>query len=337
MAKLPDTIAQVILEIKRISENTYLWPGWNPMSTPMALYGTETAYLIGHPSPPANYEPLEPMAGRSVHKGPRIPEMVANTAWYVAGELCALAGIPDTPAPDIEAYARLVIHECCHVHQVKSLSRVARPNFMLSDKYPESDAENNALSIVENRLLAAAIQNLGLSAAKEAEEQAKKSGWENIQETVQEPDEKKALEDIVRLAASFLTVRAYRHNRLESKALSDMCLYEQYSEFNEGAPTYIEVRAGRPVSSIVEGLHNANTEGKWAALIRFYFTGASIGQLLDRLDPVWHKTLGEGTETMQSLLIGGIQSGHAPCPPSGNRGQPRPSSTSGNRTGKLRV
>lgn len=308
MSKLSDTIAHVILEVKRISENTCLWPGWDPMSTPMALYGTETAYLIGHPSPPENYEPLEPMAGRSVHKGPRMPEMAANTAWSIAGELCAMARIPDTPAPDIEGYMRLVIHECFHVHQVKSLSKAARPSFMLSNKYPEGDAENNALSIVENRLLAAAIQNLGLSAAKESEEQAKKSGRKSIQETVQEPDGKKALKDVVQLAASFLAVRACRHKRLESRALSDMCLYEQHSEFNEGAPTYIEVRAGRPVSSIVEGLHKANIGGEWAAMLRFYFTGAAIGLLLDRLDPDWHKTLAEGAGTMQSLLMKAVSS-----------------------------
>ncbi len=271
MANLPDTVARIISEVNQIAESACLWPGWDVKSAPMALYGTENAYLIGHPSPPENYEILEPIAGRPVYGGPRLPEMVANTAWFVAGELCAMARIPDSPDPDNSTYARLVIHECFHVFQLKTLTKVARPNFMLSGKYPEGDAENNALSIVENRLLAAAIEDF-------------------------DP----------KTAASFLAVRAFRHRLLESAGLSDICLYEQQSEFNEGAPTYVEARAGRPVGDIAEKLRQANIGGKWAAMQRFYYTGASIGLLLDQLMPRWHEALAEGAHTMQSLLMDAV-------------------------------
>lgn len=72
--------------------------------------------------------------------------------------------------------------------------------------------------------------------------------------------------------------------------------------FNEGTPTHVEVRAGKPVSEVIEGLDRSNVAGKWAALRRFYSSGAAIALLLDVLTPGWHGRLAGGGQTLQSLL-----------------------------------
>ena len=92
------------------------------------------------------------------------------------------------------------------------------PNSVVMNHYPESDPENNAMSIVENRLLCSALRGEGAA----------------------------------RAAARFVAVRQARHRRLEEKGLGDICVYEQGSEFNEGTPTFVEVRAGKPVSEVID-------------------------------------------------------------------------------------
>jgi len=81
-----------------------------------------------------------------------------------------------------------------------------------------------------------------------------------------------------------------------------VCAYEQGSEYNEGTPTYVEVLAGKPVADITDGLRQANVSGKWASYRRFYFTGAAIALVLDRLLPDWQDLLAQGGRTLDSIL-----------------------------------
>jgi len=118
-------------------------------------------------------------------------------------------------------------------------------------RYPANDPENNALCIVENRLLARAL---------EGDRQA---------------------------ILYFLIVRRGRHERLRSLGLDDIILYEELSEYNEGTARYIEVKAGAPLQTIEDGLLKSNIGGDGAGYQRFYFTGAAISLLLDRVLPGW--------------------------------------------------
>lgn len=83
--------------------------------------------------------------------------MTANTPQVIGGVFCAVAAIPDSSA-DPEKYTRLLLHECFHVFQQKGLSAVAPPDFQQMGRYPENDSVNNAMAVVENRLLVAALE-----------------------------------------------------------------------------------------------------------------------------------------------------------------------------------
>ena len=110
------------------------------------------------------------------------------------------------------------------------------------------------------------------------------------------------------MAASFLAVRLARYKHLAGANLKEVCLYEERSEFNEGTPTYVEVKAGKPVAEIIDTLRQSNVAGKWAAYRRFYATGAAMALLLDVLAPDWHQRLTEGKYTLGSLLSEAVRS-----------------------------
>lgn len=84
--------------------------------------------------------------------------------------------------------------------------------------------------------------------------------------------------------------------------MDDLCIYEELSEYNEGTPTYVEVKAGRPLQDIKDGLLKSNIGGNGAAYRRFYYTGAAIAVLLDRISHAWQLRLAEGGRTLRQLL-----------------------------------
>ncbi|NLA60362.1 MAG: hypothetical protein GX863_04575 [Firmicutes bacterium] len=174
---------------------------------------------------------MEPVAGRRVHMGPTLPEMAANTAREIAGTMCALVMFSKEPIPQTE-FARLILHECFHAHQLEALSAVEHPDFGVMQKYPENDPVNNAMSIVENRILCSALQK-GLTT-----------------------------ERVRTIAAAFIAVRIARHKYLATENLADVCIYEERSEFNEGTPTYVEVKAGKPIAEVIDTLMQCNVAGK---------------------------------------------------------------------------
>lgn len=261
MNQLPPQVAESLREFHQIAAGAPLWPGFHPERTPLVLHGRDAAILVGHPDPPDGYTALAPFLGRPVYVGRPAPEMMANTATVIRGALCALAELPGQ-SQDPPRYARLLLHECFHVFQQQSLRALPQPDPRFLTLYPENDAENNALSIIENRLLAAALR--GDSGAP----------------------------------ARFLAVRELRQRRFGE----GLCVYEARQEYNEGTPTYIEMQAGMPLPELTGLLENCNCGGRWAGNRRFYFTGAAIALLLDRLAPGWQERFARGGTTLQQLL-----------------------------------
>lgn len=166
------------------------------------------------------------------------------------------------------AYARLLLHEAFHVFQVQGLGSVARPDWRTMALYPENDPVNNALARLENRLLGAALAG-----------------------DPQAP-------------AGFLAVRHLRQQRL-APAVAE---YEVGQEYNEGTPTYVEVRGGLEIEALTERLLEANVGGRWASNRRFYYTGAAVALLLDRLLPGWQERFARGGLTLQGLLAEAVRS-----------------------------
>lgn len=273
--KLREDLAKAIEEAHRLASTGTLWPGWDIAVTPVILHGREISYILGHPRPPEGYVEVAPVAGRRTYMGPTFPEMAANTVRVIAGAVSALVAYPEETLIDTDVFARLILHECFHVHQLVALSSVSRPDFRVMERYPEDDPLNNAMSIVENKILCSALREWPPS---------------------------KASDKVKALAGEFIAVRMARHDYLASKDLGNVCTYEELSEFNEGTPTYIEVKAGKPVSEIIDTLQEANVAGKWASYRRFYATGAAMGLLLDFLLPDWHLRLAQGGCTLQSLI-----------------------------------
>lgn len=269
MALAPDVRAAVE-RAHEIAASIALWPGFHFADLPLLLHGRAEAVLIGHPAPPAGYQPAGEVAGRPVYTGPALPEMAANTATEVAGQLSALAMMPEGPLEEVDGYARLLLHEAFHVFQQTALpldGRLDRVALQQMQRYPENDPVNNALAIVENQQLIAALQG-----------------------------EEGAL-------GRFLSVRLHRHKRLGRTEFGEMAGYEQVAEYVEGTPTYVEVRAGRPLADLCAQLERCNVGGKWAAYRRFYWTGAAQALLLDQHLPGWQEWLASGNKSLQDLLL----------------------------------
>lgn len=284
--KMRDDLAAAVMQAHRLASSRTLWPGWDFERTPLVLHSKGLSYVVGHPKPPEGYVELEPVAGRRVHTGPTLPEMAANTAREIEGTISALVMFSEEPVRDPGEFARLILHESFHAHQLEALSAVEPPDFRVMQKYPENDPVNNAMSSVENLILC--------------------SAWQSHYAVI-EPSDLTA-ERARTVASSFLAVRQARHHYLTTQDLADICVYEERSEFNEGTPTYIEMKAGKPVTELIDTLRQCNVAGKWAAYRRFYATGAALALLLDVLSPDWHLRMAEGRRTLRSLLAESVHS-----------------------------
>lgn len=261
-------ILTALQQAHQLAAGGALWPGFDLADIPIVIYDRAEALLVGHPAPPPGYEPAGTVAGRAMHRGATLPEMAANTAALVNGQLSALVSLPDAGPADEAAFVRLILHEAFHVFQQTALSampRMDQDSMRVMSEYPENDAANNAMAVVENQLLARAL----------------------------------AGEDGA--AAAFLAMRQHRHRRLVRLDREEVVIYEQTVEWVEGTPTYIELRAGAEREALAERLRQHSRGGQNAALRRFYDTGAAQALLLDQYAPGWQAALRSGA-TLQALL-----------------------------------
>ncbi|MFZ5816596.1 MAG: hypothetical protein ACOY93_15060, partial [Bacillota bacterium] len=276
---LPVNLVQAVERACQLASEAVLWPGFRPERVPLVLHGGGEAYLLGHPSPPEGFSPDGEVAGRPLFRGPVLPEMMANTAQEVAGALSALVMLPTEPLTDPDRFGRLLLHEAFHVFQQEALPHPGWDGPRMLEamgRYPENDPPNNALAIVENRLLSAAL-----------------AGGEGA-------------------VSAFLSVRRHRHGRLNRRGLAELVGYERFVEYNEGTPTYIEVRAGLPVAELRERLAACSRGGKWAGYQRFYYTGAALALILDRLMAGWQERFARGGATLEGLVRAAVAE---PLPP----------------------
>lgn len=264
-----ETIMTALQQAHQLAAGGALWPGFDLDTIPIVLHGRTEALLVGHPAPPAGFHPAGTVAGRAIHRGPALPEMAANTAAPVNGHLSALVSLPENGPGDAPTLARLILHEAFHVFQqaaLPAMPHIDQSAMEVMREYPENDAANNAMAIVENLLLA------------------------------------RALDGEAGAAAAFLAMRQYRHGRLVRLDRSEVVTYEQAVEWVEGTPTYIELRAGAARDALSERLRLHNRGGRNAAYRRFYDTGAALSLLLDRHAPGWQERLRRRTASLQDLL-----------------------------------
>ena len=109
----------VAREVERIAADRTLWPGFEPLSVPLAVYTGKDSYLIRHPSPPEGFTPLAGAGSEiTVYEG-RHPAMVANTSMEIGGVMTAtlLLGPGAAERFALRELAAVAIHEAFHVFQ----------------------------------------------------------------------------------------------------------------------------------------------------------------------------------------------------------------------------
>lgn len=131
----------------------HLWPGFDVLRVPLAIFDGASTWLVRHPSVP---EPFGRTNDPQVHHiDGRHPAVVANTATTIGEHLCATALLPNGIA-DADDVAKLLVHEAFHVWQ-----RHEHPDWGASESahllYPRDDVDVIDAVMTEAEALAVAL------------------------------------------------------------------------------------------------------------------------------------------------------------------------------------
>lgn len=134
-----------------------LWPGFDPRTTPLAIYDGTRTWLFRHPAPPAGFVAAE--GGAWVFEG-RHPTVVSNSSVMLGG--VSTATLMPGPGSAMDR-AGTAIHETFHVFQ-----RARHPKWVANEVdlflYPAEDAE----ILYSRRLESAALSHALASRDSEA-------------------------------------------------------------------------------------------------------------------------------------------------------------------------
>ena len=188
-----------------------LWPRFEPLTTPVAIFDGTRTYVFRHPHPPAGYGPVEGRRDVMVRDG-RDPAITANTSAMLGG--VSTATVNDYPRGDATGVAALAVHEAFHVFQ-----RARHPAWQANEAdlftYPVDDSVALALRREETSALSLALHSTSTDSLR---------CW----------------------SRAFVAVRRRRFAELGTAAAA----YERGTELNEGLAQYVEVRAARALMSL---------------------------------------------------------------------------------------
>lgn len=187
-----------------------LWPNFEPLKTPLALFDGETTYLIGHPSPPSEFEPVADLSGLFTYEG-RHPNVIANTTALYNDVLSATVMLRKPIAEhNLTDLAALIMHERFHAFQ-----RPNHPTWQSNEAdlfiYPFEDVEQLAERRKETEALRRAFAG------------NEKACW----------------------ASHAMQARQTRYETLDSAFVA----YERGADWNEGIAKYIELKAKNSTES----------------------------------------------------------------------------------------
>lgn len=239
-------------EVERMAAQGELWPGFDPLAVPLAIYTGEHTFLFRHPAPPAGFAAVAGAEPVFWELAGRHPAMTANSSADVGGTPTAtLMADGERAGHGVADLAATAVHEAFHVYQRRAHKGWAGDEGVLF-LYPSEDARLLGLRRVESAALRRAL------AAPEAAEAA---CW-------------------ARLA---LTARGERFAGMEAACST----YERLTELNEGLATYVQLRAGDKATVEIPA-----AEFKPADIrARIYASGPALAFLLDRLSPGWQAAL----------------------------------------------
>jgi hypothetical protein len=192
-------------EVERIAGSRVLWPGFEPLSIPLAVYDGKRTYLFRHPAPPEGFAPLAgAVPAAHVYEG-RHPAVSANTSADLGGTVSATV-MADRVDIDPAGMAAVALHEAFHVFQ-----RGRHPGWQANEGdllvYPVDDAKLLARRRLESEALRRALADPSAAAC-----------W----------------------ARQFQTFRRERFAAIDPA----FAAYERGTELNEGLAQYIQLRAG---------------------------------------------------------------------------------------------
>lgn len=239
-------------EVRRIAARSAgshsLWPGFDPLAVPLAVFDGERTWLFRHPSPPSGFAPTGSSRTNAVARTGRHEAVTANSNAVIAGRGTATVLLEGgTRERPLEEVAAMAIHEAFHVFQSARHPGWTGDEVVLFT-YPVTDAELLALRRLEFESLRRAL------AARTPRESSCR-------------------------ARAALAYRRERFARMDSASAA----YERGTELNEGLAAYVEHRAARRRRLAMRGGEFAPAQVRHRA----YETGTALALLLDRVRPAW--------------------------------------------------
>jgi len=263
------------LEVERIAGSQVLWPGFDPLAIPLAIYDGRQTWLFRHPAPPAGFAPVAGSIPPARAWPGRYAAVTSNSSAEIGGRLTAtlLADGPRgrQPAPELAAVA---IHEAFHVYQ-----RQKHPGWAGNEGdllvYPVTNADLLAARRLESEALGRALANTEAAGA---------ACWGRV-------------------------ALSYRRERFAAMD-SAFVAYERLTELNEGLAAYIQLRAaGAATVTIPEGEFLPE-----AVRLRAYTIGPAWAILLDRLAPGWRASLEANVrQSLDGMLDAALSGPGAPA------------------------
>jgi len=195
---------EVVRALDRLATSP-LWPGFDPVHMPLAIYDGRNTLVFRHPGPLPEFRELDGRPGAMFVVG-RHPAVTANSNAPIGGRQTAtLLDQPISLSP--KRRAAIAIHELFHVFQ-----RTRHPGWSANEVnlfvYPVDDVRNLALRRIESDLLRQALV---------AQSKLDVACW----------------------AAAAIDVRRERYQLLDSASVN----YERKSELNEGLASYVQSQA----------------------------------------------------------------------------------------------
>jgi hypothetical protein len=105
---------EVEAAVRKVASEGEIWPGYDPLAVPLAVFDGSETHLFRHPAPPGDFVERE---GRHVFEG-RHPSVVANSSAWIGEAATATVWLETLSAGSTARNcAALVLHEGFHVFQ----------------------------------------------------------------------------------------------------------------------------------------------------------------------------------------------------------------------------
>ncbi|HET9276224.1 MAG TPA: hypothetical protein VFN96_09150 [Gemmatimonadales bacterium] len=250
-------------EVERMAARGPIWPGYDPLVVPLAVYTGGATFLFRHPAPPEGFAAAPGAEDARVWAG-RHPAATSNSSADIGGTVSAtiLADGERARRPPADL-AAVAVHEAFHVYQ-----RARHPGWSGNEGdlvlYPVDNAELLTLRRLESAALRRAL----------------------------------AERDSARAACRAASALEYRRARFAAMD-SAFVAYERLNELNEGLATWVQLRAAGQSTVEIPEREFAPEEVR----LRIYAVGPAFAFLLDRFAPGWRESLeARDTQSLDGML-----------------------------------